>query len=334
MPKQPLAFRPTVVTTDHRHAARALREGRLVAFPTETVYGLGANALDVDAVARVFAVKQRPFFDPLIVHIGDASRLSELVRDIPPLADRLIKAFWPGPLTLVLPKRPNVPDLVTAGLPTVAVRMPSAPIARQLLCLAAVPVAAPSANLFGRVSPTTAEAVVEQLAGRIPMVLDGGPCPVGIESTVVQPRTDHVVLLRPGGVPVEAIEALGIPVRPPQVSDEPAASQPAPGMLPRHYAPRTPLHLFDRLEDVPRDLMRGAVGWLALTAPPSDLADRFVHVEALSAEGSDIEAARNLFAALRRLDAGPAERIIALAVPETGLGRAINDRLRRAAATE
>lgn len=342
MPEQHHVPRPTVVTTDEHRAARVLREGGLVAFPTETVYGLGANALDEDAVARIFAVKQRPLFDPLIVHVADVSQLSELAAEVPPLAHRLMKAFWPGPLTVVLPRRARVPDIVTAGLPTVALRMPAAPVARRLLRLADVPVAAPSANLFGRISPTTAEAVVEQLAGRIPLVLDGGPCPVGVESTVVRPAADHVVLLRPGGVSVEAIEALGIPVRP--VSSDatssvtsmepPRHAPPSPGMLPRHYAPRTPLHFFDRLEDVPAELLRGSVGWLALDAPPAGLKDRFVHVEVLSPQGSDVEAARNLFAALRRLDSGPAQRILALAVPEQGLGRAINDRLRRAAATE
>ncbi|RMG40776.1 MAG: threonylcarbamoyl-AMP synthase [Planctomycetota bacterium] len=336
MPDERYQNTPTVVTTDISQAARALRQGRLVAFPTETVYGLGANAWDADAVARVFAVKQRPFFDPLIVHLGDFGLLPQIVRDVPPLAQRLIKAFWPGPLTLVLPKQPRVPDLVTSGLPTVAVRMPSAPLARRLLRMAAVPVAAPSANLFGRVSPTDAEAVVEQLAGRIPLVLDGGVCSVGVESTVVQPTANGVLLLRPGGVPTEAIEGLGIPVHhaphtPTETADAPVERAPSPGMLPRHYAPRTPLKFFERPQDVPAELLTGPVGWLALGPPPAEWADRFVHVETLSPEGSDVEAARNLFAALRRLDAGPARRIIAIAVPNTGLGRAINDRLRRAA---
>jgi len=187
-------------TTSVTAAAEFLRAGKLVAFPTETVYGLGANALDAGAVARVFEVKNRPHFDPLIVHIADEAWLPRLVIEIPSSARKLAEAFWPGPLTLVLPKTDLIPDLVTSGLPGVAVRMPSHPMARQLLRETDLPIAAPSANPFGQLSPTTAQHVAETLGDRIDLILDGGPCEVGVESTVVQVHADGAVLLRQGGI--------------------------------------------------------------------------------------------------------------------------------------
>lgn len=315
------------IGVDVVHAARLLREGKLVSFATETVYGLGANALDVNAVARVFAVKNRPHFDPLIVHIADRSWLPRLVTEWSATAERLANHFWPGPLTLVLPKTDLVPDLVTSGLPSVAVRMPSHPLALELLRLADVPVAAPSANLFGQLSPTCAEHVADRLGDQIDYLLDGGPCSVGVESTVLLLESCRAILLRPGGVPLEDIESLIGPVELPSrttTSDHEAA--PSPGMLPQHYAPRTPLAIIDDL-----GTLASPSRCALLTLQPHPAASSFAVVEVLSAGGDLTEAAANFFAALRRLDAACVERIVALPFPNHGLGRALNDRLMRAA---
>lgn len=312
--------------TEVERAARLLREGRLVAFATETVYGLGANALDPRAVARVFEVKGRPHFDPLIVHLADASWLARVASEVPDRARELAHRFWPGPLTLVLPKTEAVPDLVTAGLPTVAVRVPDHPLACELLRRAAIPVAAPSANLFGRLSPTSAEHVAEQLADRIDYILDGGRCRVGVESTVLSLAGDTPVLLRPGGLPLEDIEAVIGPVAHPDPSQHPsAAAQPSPGMLPRHYAPRTPVQISRAADFQSADRRVGL-----LTLAPGKFTG-FIAVEALSPTGDLTEAAANFFAAMRRLDAQALDLILAEPFPELGLGRALNDRLRRAA---
>lgn len=323
-------------------AARILREGGVGAFPTETVYGLGANAFDSQAVARVFEVKGRPHFDPLIVHLADVSWINRVAREFPSQAARLADRFWPGPLTLVLPKQPEVPDLVTAGLDTVAVRVPDHPVAQALISAAATPVAAPSANPFGRISPTTAAHVREQLGDRIDFILDGGPCRVGVESTVLLCEGDRWVLLRPGGTTVEEIEdCLGTVIWGTLApSRDPTEGLAAPGTLERHYAPRTPLLLVDRADRTipgagPESsiIRRGTsqnVGLLALT-PPAD-SQPYAQVEVLSATGDLREAAANFFAALRRLDAAGLDLIVAERFPELGLGRALNDRLRRAAA--
>lgn len=315
------------VGVDVAHAARLLREGKLVSFATETVYGLGASALDVNAVAKVFAAKNRPYFDPLIVHIADRSWLPRLVASWPEMAQRLAARFWPGPLTLVLPKTDLVPDLVTSGLPSVAVRMPAHPLALELLRLADVPIAAPSANLFGQLSPTCAEHVTERLGDQIDYLLDGGPCAVGLESTVLLLESGRAVLLRPGGVPLEEIESIIGPVA--LLSREATADQAAaqsPGMLPQHYAPRTPLVI---VEDLSRVTSPARCGLLVLQPHPA--ASRFAAVEVLSAAGDLTAAAANFFAALRRLDASHVEQIVAMPFPNLGLGRALNDRLMRAA---
>lgn len=308
-------------------AGRLIRAGGLVAFPTETVYGLGANALDPRAAARIFDAKQRPYFDPLIVHVPDLNSARSLVTVVPDTAERLAQRFWPGPLTLVLDKQPFVPDIVTAGLPTVAIRVPAHPVALALLRAAGCPIAAPSANLFGRISPTTAEHVRDQLGDRVDLILDGGPCRVGVESTVLSLVESRPVLLRHGGVPLEDLAAVIGEVAVVTGSHDEASPQRAPGMLSRHYAPRTPLAI---VADIGAIAPAADVGVLAQRR--CDRASAFGAVEILSPTGDLAEAAANLFAALRRLDERRLRVIYAEPAPDVGLGRAINDRLRRAAA--
>ncbi len=295
-------------------AARLLRAGGLVAFPTETVYGLGALARNDDAVARIFSAKGRPSHNPLIVHAATAAGAREIA-GFGPEAERLASAFWPGPLTLVLPCRdPHLSPRVTAGLATVAVRVPAHPLARALLEATGAPLAAPSANPSGRVSPTTAAHVLEGLAGRIDAVLDGGPCTVGLESTILG-LTPDPVLLRPGGLPVEALEAaLGRPV----ATRAAGAAVTAPGQLASHYAPAARLRL-DAAGPLPGEVH------IAFGAPGPFT---------LSETGDLHEAAARLFALLRAADvaAGPGGTVSVAPIPEHGLGLALNDRLRRAAA--
>jgi L-threonylcarbamoyladenylate synthase len=311
---------------DLAQAAAILDGGGLVAFGTETVYGLGADAFNARAVARVFAAKQRPSFDPLIVHLAEAGQLSRVAEDPRGLARRLAPRFWPGPLTLVLPKLPVVPDLVSAGLPTVGVRVPQSPAARALLAACKNPIAAPSANLFGRVSPTTAQHVLEQLDGRIEAVLDAGPCAVGLESSILSLVEEPPALLRPGAVTLEMLaQALG----PVALADGPQARPQAPGQLPRHYAPRTPLSLVEPDPGFAPPAGERA-GLLCLVPPVAP--QRFAAVALLAVDGGLEEAAANLFACLRSLDELKLDRIYAQAVPEQGLGRAIMNRLKRAAA--
>lgn len=306
-----------------RRAADIIRSGGLVAFPTETVYGLGANALDPIAVARIFEAKNRPFFDPLIVHVADIDGASDLVAHIDDRALRLADAFWPGPLTIVFKKLVLIPDIVTAGLATVAIRVPAHPVARELIGAAGVPIAAPSANPFNYISPTRAGHVATQLGDRVDMILDGGDCAVGVESTIVDCSGDEPRVLRYGGLPVEEIERTIGPVAPAVVR---ADAPEAPGQLPAHYSPRTPLAIIDDIHHPPHDKKTAL---LAFRSPggmvPYDI------VEVLSPSGDLREAAANLFSALHRLDAAGVDAIFAEAVPETGLGRAIMDRLRRAA---
>ena len=316
------------VISDVSRAAAALRHGELVAFATETVYGLGGVALWPETVARIFEVKGRPTFDPLIVHVPDLVAVRQLVTHIPPVAERLASHFWPGPLTLVLPKSECVPDLVTAGLPSVAVRIPKHPLALELLRDVGFPVAAPSANLFGRVSPTTAAHVEDQLGDRIEWILDGGPSEVGVESTVlVIPEAGLPTLLRPGGVSIEQIEAIIGPVQLPRESTDRGDSiaQLAPGCLPQHYAPATPI----TIEDMRLPPPVGRYGALVFEGCPHS--DRYAEVEILSPTSSLAQAAAELFAALRRLDKRGLDGIRTERFPDHGLGRAINDRLRRAA---
>jgi L-threonylcarbamoyladenylate synthase len=308
-----------------REAASVLRRGGLVAFPTETVYGLGADAFNPIAVARVFEVKARPSFDPLIVHLADGADLGRVSPSGDPRALALGTRFWPGPLTLVLPRRPDVPDLVTSGLDSVAVRVPDHPAARALIAAAGTPVAAPSANPFGYVSPTTAAHVAELLGRCVDLVLDGGPCTVGVESTILSLVSDPPAILRPGGVAREALEeALGLALAVAGRAERPLA----PGQLDRHYATRTPLRVLPGRAGSAL-AAEGRVGLLAWSAePPAGWAA----VEILSPDGSKETAAARLFAALRRLDAAGLDLILAEPCDESGLGHAIMDRLRRAAA--
>jgi L-threonylcarbamoyladenylate synthase len=315
-------------------AAHFIQRSGLVAFPTETVYGLGANALDQDAVARIFEAKGRPRFDPLIVHVYNLSHAQSLVETMTDPGMKLARTFWPGPLTLVLPKQLHVPDIITAGLDSVAIRVPAHPTAIRLLHLAKVPIAAPSANRFGAVSPTTAQHVYDELAGRVDMILDAGPCMAGLESTVLSlVDPNNPVLLRPGALAVERIEAIIGPVK--RQHDSPNRFSPgqshtpqvAPGMLPSHYAPATPLLFVDH---IPMDFPPTAkkVGLISLTPPEHP--ERFAAIQALSPEGDLNKAAPRLFSALRELDALNLDLIIAQKFPDHGLGLAINDRLSRA----
>ena len=319
---------PAELTTDVNRAAELLRAGGLVAFSTETVYGLGGNALNEQAVARIFAAKQRPWFDPLIVHLADAEDISTVVAEVPLQAKQLISTFWPGPLTLVLPRNPVIPDLVTAGLPNVAVRVPDHPLARELIRRSGVPIAAPSANPFGRISPTTAGHVLKYLASEIDLILDGGPCRIGVESTVLQiePGTSPL-LLRPGGLTREAIEAEIGPIRFPQGHGIESEPQTAPGRLLKHYAPRKKLILLSEEVSFPRTSTTGVLSLLPVSHP-----EKFGHVEILSASGDLSEATARFFGALRQLDECDAVQIIyARRFPPYGLGTALNDRLERAA---
>jgi L-threonylcarbamoyladenylate synthase len=309
-------------------AARVLAVGGLVAFPTETVYGLGADAGNGEAIARLYAAKGRPAFNPLIAHVASAAAARKLAR-FDAAAERLAAAFWPGPLTLVLPKAADCPvaALATAGLDSVAVRLPRHPVAQELLRAFGGPVVAPSANRSGHVSPTTAAHVLADLGGRIDLIVDGGATPVGLESTIVACLGESLgepALLRPGGVPRAAIEeVLGTALSDASALCDQTVPR-APGMLASHYAPRTRLRLDARAVG-PREAL------LTFGPAPADGAAA-VMVLNLSARGDLIEAAANLFSHLRVLDAVGADTIVVMPIPHHGLGEAINDRLRRAAA--
>jgi L-threonylcarbamoyladenylate synthase len=312
---------PVVPATEEAigRAAEALARGEIIAFPTETVYGLGANALDARAVARVFAAKERPRFNPLIVHVRGLAE-AERYAVLDDTARLLAQAFWPGPLSLVVTKRPSggIVDLVSAGLETIALRAPAHPVAQALLAAAQLPIAAPSANRSGRISPTTAAHVEAELDDRPAVILDGGPCPLGIESTVIAVLDDAPALLRPGALPREAIElVLGAPLAAAKANHRGAS----PGQLETHYAPATPLRL--GASSVARDEVLLAFG--------GDVPAGARVTINLSPSGSLEEAAARLLAALRQLDQAGAPSIAVMPIPTHGLGEAINDRLQRAA---
>ncbi len=324
-------------------AAKLLRSGGTVALPTETVYGLGANALDAQAVAKVFAAKQRPAWDPVIVHVSDEEMLASLVTEIPEVARALMKAFWPGPLTLLLPRSTAVPDIVTAGRPLVGVRMPAHPVAFELIRRAGVPIAAPSANAFGHTSPTSAAHVLEDLDGRIDAVLDAGPTPHGVESTVLDPNRTPMTIYRPGAVTLEQIRAAAGDVeifqseRP--LSPEPMEALPSPGVSLRHYAPRARLVLVggsaERLggliHDAVRQMRDQRVGIMlpeGIECPPIP---KSVRIFRWGHWAVPEEMARELYAGLRKLDAMQCTAIVCPLPKREGIGAAICDRLQKAA---
>ncbi|QDU72752.1 L-threonylcarbamoyladenylate synthase [Mucisphaera calidilacus] len=318
-------------------ASAALGRGELVGMPTETVYGLAADALNERAVARVFEAKGRPRFDPLIVHVGDAGAAAGLVSEWPERARLLAERFWPGPLTLVLPKRGLVPDLVTAGLDSVAVRCPEHPVALGLIRAFGGPVAAPSANRFGGISPTAAEHVVSELGASVSLVLDGGPCGRGLESTVVGLTGERATLLRPGALAIELIEGVVGALERVAASDNPSRPQVSPGRMDRHYAPRTPMLTFGAAVPDREIIVRAAGGAdvpvaLMTLGPGHPAAGVYGwHEQVVLSETGDLtEVAAGLFAALRRLDEGSAGLIVAEhPIKASGLGPAIRDRLAR-----
>lgn len=325
-------------------AAQILRGGGLVALPTETVYGLGANALDAAAVERIFAAKQRPAWDPVIVHVGGIEMLDCLVSAVPDEAQRLMKAFWPGPLTLLLPRTRAVPDAVTAGRLLVGVRMPAHPVALELIRRAGVPIAAPSANTFGRISPTSAAHVLEDLEGRIDAVLDAGPTLHGVESTVLDPSRSPMTIYRPGAVTAEQIRetagAVEIFTSEEKLYETPHETLPSPGVSLRHYAPRARLVLVEgsladlgvRLAEAARSLAADRLGLMLPTgiALPADLGSALVF--AWGCWSAPEELARKLYAGLRELDGRGCTTILCPLPPGDGVGAAIRDRLRKGAA--
>lgn len=323
-----------------REACVLLRAGEIVALPTETVYGLAADALNASAVAKVFAAKDRPSFDPLIVHIasrGDLKSVAVVPPDIAETVNQLTAAFWPGPLTLILPKHPDLPDLVTSGLPTVAVRQSAHPVFRAVNKELGRPIAAPSANRFGRISPTSASAVVKELGGLIPLVVDAGACAEGLESTIIsiEPRPNKKPIFRlhrPGPITKEQLQDFG---KVEKVKDKPGDLPHAPGQLPSHYAPQTPLILLKNPADfLPEPGKKyGLLSYSGEDDSPYVNLHDWEQVESLSpGSGKLAEAAIRLFFALRLLDEAGLDAIIAEPVSETGLGVAIMDRLRRASA--
>ena len=309
--------------TDSNEAVRILKSGGLVALPTETVYGLGANALDEQAVAKVFKAKNRPSFDPLIVHVASVAQ-ARLIAEVSDEAAELFERFSPGPLTLILPKKQIVPDLTTSGHTTVAVRIPNHPITLEVIRNSGLCIAAPSANPFGYTSPTMAAHVIEQLGDRIDAVLDGGPCEVGIESTILE-LTNTPRILRLGGLSLESIQdSMG------KVMIENSSSNPkAPGMLSSHYNPGVHVRLFESLDELLaqyKSVNKSSIGLLIMGDGPSES-----NIYNLSPSDNDLEAASRLFTGLHELKSKDVSEIWSHYLPEKGLGRAINDRLKRAA---
>ena len=313
------------IGTDIKEAIRLLNNGELVAIPTETVYGLAANALNTGGVASIFEAKGRPHFDPLIVHLYDKTQLDNLCKEIPAVFYDLYKAFSPGPITYILKKQDAIPDLVTSGNNTVGIRFPNHPLTRELLFESQLPLAAPSANPFGYVSPTTAQHVENQLGDRIPYILDGGPCSVGIESTIIDLSSDSPRILRLGGLALEEIQEIIGPI---EVNIHSSSNPQAPGMLSSHYSPGKKLILGNI-----KELLQQHAGANTATISLSETFDEVPQNNqmVLSASGDLKEAATNLFKSLRELDRDDVHLILAEYMPETGLGPAINDRLKRAA---
>jgi L-threonylcarbamoyladenylate synthase len=336
-------MKPSVIKIDPQNidpwligkAAGVIRKGGLVAFPTETVYGLGANAVDPVAVTGIFEAKKRPLDDPLIVHIAYEEELYKLVSEVPEEAEKLIKQFWPGPLTVVLKKTEIVPDLVATGLDTIAVRMPSGVIASELIKAAGVPIAAPSANLFGRPSPTNARHVIDDLDGKIDLVIDGGPTEIGVESTVVEFIEGKVIVLRPGGIDVESLHSVIGNVH---IYTGEEISKRSPGKYPQHYSPRAKVIVVEDEESQIGDVQMIALGMIQKgkkvgIISKKEHADRYTSfdVKVLGPANDVKKCAANLFHVLREFDSGKADVIIAEGIPERGLGLAVMNRLRKAA---
>ncbi len=320
-------------------AIQSLRDGGIGAFPTETVYGLAGDARREAVVEKIFAAKNRPYTDPLIVHVG-SMEAARLVADFSPLARALANHFWPGPLTLILPKSSVIPGLVTAGKNTVAVRWPLHPVAQSILKNGELVLAAPSANAFGRVSPTRPKHVLKDLEGRIDFVLDGGPTGWGLESTVLDVSENRKWrLYRPGPVSAEELQAWvqahapGTAIEAFGIATSPEHSQPSPGLLPRHYSPDTPLKLVsdEEVPEVIESLEKGTQGFLLLTGVGPNAEFSGANLQSLSSDGTLESAARNLYALLHQLDRGGISLIYVQRFPETGLGVALNNRLERAA---
>jgi L-threonylcarbamoyladenylate synthase len=332
--------RLTASPEDIARAAKILRSGGTIAFPTETVYGLGANALDANAVANIFTAKERPNWDPIIVHVSDRAMLDQ-VAIVPPQAEPLIAAFWPGPLTLLLPRTSQVPDNVTAGRPLVGVRMPAHPIALALIEAAGRPIAAPSANRFGRTSPTTAQHVLEDLDHRIDAILDGGPTTVGLESTVIglstAPDQSPIILYRPGAITTAMLEPIAGPItlyQPPQQSAAEPQSLPSPGVGIRHYAPRARLVLVNTESELNNHLVRLIANKEKIGVMlPQNWTVHHRHVEVFHWNSFDDNTAlaHTLFAGLRDLDKRGVTIILCPLPSNDGLGHAIRDRLEKAA---
>jgi L-threonylcarbamoyladenylate synthase len=312
-----------IISKEISEAALFLKIGQLVGIPTETVYGLAANATDLKAVVKIFETKNRPDFDPLIVHIGQASDIQIWGKNIHPKLVEITNKLWPGPLTVVVEKSDSIPDLVTSGLSTVGIRMPNHPLTLALLRAIPFPLAAPSANPFGYISPTSAKHVDDQLGEKIPFILDGGPCDVGVESTIIQIINEEIHVLRWGGIDEKQLSIFGLPV----ISAAHSTSKPnAPGQLTSHYAPRKPFYL-GNIEELESDFKGKRVGRLFWNKKSELATDRTLSIQ------SDLnEAARNLFRLMRELDTLNIDVILAETVPQEGIGRAINDRLKRAAA--
>lgn len=316
----------TIIGFDIDEAKHFLESGETVGIPTETVYGLAADALNEDAVLRIFAAKNRPYFDPLIVHTHAKEEIKKYSEEIPDKAAQLIEQFMPGPLTVLLKKKKIVSDLITAGLNRVAIRIPNHPLLLQLLAQLDFPLAAPSANPFGYISPTTAQHVFDQLQGKIPYILDGGPTLVGVESTIIGFENDEAIVYRLGGLTIEEIEKIIGKVNI-QVNEN--SNPKSPGMLKSHYAPRKNLRIGE-IENLRTEMLPNKFGVIAFDKYMDGIEKK--NQILLSSSGNLNEAAKNLFAAMRKLDDSDVEEILAVKFPEEGLGRAINDRLKRASA--
>ena len=343
LPINSLAPDPSIIA----RAAQLLRNGELVVFPTETVYGLGADALQPAAVEQIFAAKERPFSDPLIVHIAALETLATLVTEVPPQAFQLAQAFWPGPLTLLLPANARVPKMVTAGLDTVAIRMPRHPVALALIKAVGSPIAAPSANRFMHVSPTTAQHALADLHGRIPLILDGGPCAVGVESTILDLCAAIPTILRPGGISLEALRTILPQVQPPMqrsslpIHDHDIQAQRAPGQMPVHYSPTVPTFLFEgniesirpaMLTEVQKRQKQGEqVGVLLADEDLFAFQNSGAFVYSLGNADALEQVAARLFAGLRTLEEAEVQVILCRSFGMQGLGMAVRDRLLKAA---